>query len=839
MAGVKFDDFLLQYYLQTRFNDMPPEKRKTFMTYLENGDDFRGNMKMWKRRLMHDNQGQWEQNDLPDPVSANSPWQMSDDEWRKLYKEFREIMRSLDARASKYKDQNNPAYNKDAYEFVKEYFGPNKLFSHVTATPEAEAELDKLAQYLTTNPGIEKTLDDWGLVDGDFTFKALKEGLQKKEYNKNSAFRDKLLRLAKTIEIYSDEHGVNPLPAFVDMRNQTGLDFKKITDKGFDEDQIDQAKLDAFKGTFNPQTQTWSIGEYDILLRKIYDNKKIRKEISSSKVAQAFDVAQQQMGYDNSGSKDFLPDAPHDTLTPLQKFEKNCGKVYADVLKKYEWLRGDNLFLSPQAKNIVEALHKKNVKPTDGLDGILNAIGGIKGELQYKSASSIEHLDWMAQTLDDVKKVMPKAYESALYKGTQLKAVVSEIIVRALRENPPAVEQAKTMMEVLSVCKYGMTTSKIMDALRKEKVTLFSDGNLSWNKHEGVRMVMSGVDWVLEKALKGIGEGITIVGNAINKAGSKFNGKTDGALKSERNQKLQRDQTEFQQTQARYQQEDQNARQEITQRQQDKADVNQGLQPGQAGFFTDANFAQQKQTHQAEKDRVEQTKSQIEADKQTSHYIQATQTVEDYDELEQYVQDLTLQEQDKLQELSNIQQKLAALNTQGNQMTPEEKQAWANMFVNQAHQLQQELQQIQANLGQYNTQLTQLQNNPQFQAQLTQFRNDIQAMKNREQTLHNDETAVAQQESRITKWESANSRIDELNTSIDAHRDELANWDQKHKDLYKELVSYWDKLETGRDSRTGPLINRFGFLSTEKAQKDLDAKKSQMMVNHINNYRMA
>ena len=188
MAGVKFDDFLLQYYLQTRFNDMPPEKRKTFMTYLENGDDFRGNMKMWKRRLMHDNQGQWEQNDLPDPVSANSPWQMSNDEWRKLYKEFREIMRSLDARASKFKDQNNPAYNKDAYEFVKEYFGPNKLFSHVTATPEAEAELDKLAQYLTTNPGIEKTLDDWGLVDGDFTFKALKEGLQKKEYNKNSIF---------------------------------------------------------------------------------------------------------------------------------------------------------------------------------------------------------------------------------------------------------------------------------------------------------------------------------------------------------------------------------------------------------------------------------------------------------------------------------------------------------------------------------------------------------------------------------------------------------------------------------------------------------------------------
>ena len=49
--SVKMNDFLLQYYMQLRFNHMPAEVRAKFNEYAKN-DDFRGHMKDWKKNLM-------------------------------------------------------------------------------------------------------------------------------------------------------------------------------------------------------------------------------------------------------------------------------------------------------------------------------------------------------------------------------------------------------------------------------------------------------------------------------------------------------------------------------------------------------------------------------------------------------------------------------------------------------------------------------------------------------------------------------------------------------------------------------------------------------------------
>ena len=38
MADVKFNDFLLQYFMQLRFNNMPPEVRAQFDSYAKNND---------------------------------------------------------------------------------------------------------------------------------------------------------------------------------------------------------------------------------------------------------------------------------------------------------------------------------------------------------------------------------------------------------------------------------------------------------------------------------------------------------------------------------------------------------------------------------------------------------------------------------------------------------------------------------------------------------------------------------------------------------------------------------------------------------------------------------
>jgi hypothetical protein len=98
--AVKMDKFLLQYFMQLHFNEMPPEKFATFVKYIKNGDDFPdgSNMKIWKRDLVHqDASGKWVNNDYPDgraptpPATPGSnPWEMDDEEWKKLYIEFRD-----------------------------------------------------------------------------------------------------------------------------------------------------------------------------------------------------------------------------------------------------------------------------------------------------------------------------------------------------------------------------------------------------------------------------------------------------------------------------------------------------------------------------------------------------------------------------------------------------------------------------------------------------------------------------------------------------------------------------------------------------------------------------
>ena len=95
--GVRFmanmNEFLLQYYMQRRFNTMPPEVRAQFDVYLAS-DDFRGNMKDWKSKLMHqDANGKWVENALPDPNDATGNFFLDDKEWTKfLYRPFNQLL---------------------------------------------------------------------------------------------------------------------------------------------------------------------------------------------------------------------------------------------------------------------------------------------------------------------------------------------------------------------------------------------------------------------------------------------------------------------------------------------------------------------------------------------------------------------------------------------------------------------------------------------------------------------------------------------------------------------------------------------------------------------------
>ncbi|MDE6250386.1 MAG: hypothetical protein K2M34_01995, partial [Alphaproteobacteria bacterium] len=170
------------------------------------------------------------------------------------------------------------------------------------------------------------------------------------------------------------------------------------------------------------------------------------------------------------------------------------------------------------------ALDGAKFKPNDGLGKLLENAGKIKDNLKYKSPSATAHFDWMVKKLGELKK--KKMFEGALKNASQMKELVAELATMALEDGKSDSEEAvKTVMEVLTVIKYGYTTSNVLDAMKKENLSIFSDKSLSWNKNEGMQFVTTAMDKSIKYAFLGAGYLLNGVGHFIRTRGKKFNAK--------------------------------------------------------------------------------------------------------------------------------------------------------------------------------------------------------------------------------------------------------------------------------------------------------------------------
>lgn len=751
--GVRFmanmNEFLLQYYMQRRFNTMPPEVRAQFDVYLAS-DDFRGNMKDWKSKLMHqDANGKWVENDLPDPNDATGNFFLDDKEWTKFFNAFQDAFREMSASKDSFKD------NAKATSFLNEYFGDpaTHLFANAVANPTAESLINgDFKQFLTDHRnGLEIYLKQWGLVDSDFSYSDLLNGISSKKYNTAPDFQKKLKTVAQYITFYVQQ------PDFQQALGLQGRQLPNFTDieNGFDTSTVNPNKLDYFKRNYKSLLNTLVTDSkvYDVF--KLYDHGKISKHLEAS-------VG--KVDYANADSKDYVPPKRSDELTPWQHLKDNVKDTWTDYMDKYIKLRGDRLYFSNSAQLIFKALTGAKFKPTDGLDKLLSSAGDIKKNLMYKSPRAVDHFDWMNKTLGELKNTMPKAFAGALKTGRQMKAIVSELVIKAVRENK--MDEAKTAMEVLSVVKYGYTTSKIMDALGNEKLSIFSDGGLSWNKNQAVQFVTNAMDKSIKAAFMGVGYLITMGGNAIRLNGSKFNGKT-GRIKGARDTWIA----------------DNNAQKTATQ--------------------------QQKTANEMQKTDLENNLTAMRNRGLTEQALDAS--------IGQYRQDISALNQNLDNQVRNLEQWLAA-----NQTHPDAN-AVANYLV-----------QLQAGSNPAAPTVT----DPAVQARvqnISQSRRDITA-----KTKQMDRKIKKRQE-----FENATQSIQMLNDQITKQNDVLNNWDDNHKDKYRELMAYWDMLETGRDSHTGKMYSWMPGSAKDK-QKNFNKKNpttnlsiaDQIILDNLNNYQI-
>lgn len=806
MADVKMADFLLQYFMQLRFNEMPPEVRAQYDAYAKS-DDFRGHMKEWKARLAG--------HDLPDP---NGPdYHLAEDEWKELFREFQSAFRKMDTNRKNFVNAVDFGINnKDAIEFLDEYFGAGKLFDKATASPAAEAQIQVLANVLNSYKNIlEIQFSEWGLTGGDFSYNDLTKGIKDKKYNTDSDFQTKV----KNVAYYLTAYTTNPYYKNDELIRALGgnaFDFKDIQE-GFDDKAVDPAKLNAFKT------------EYDILLRTLAHKDKIRDVFPSDKIKTAFNTAKENVAYDDKNSKDYVPPKRDDELTPLQQLSKWADDTYADVFEKYTKFKGDRLYFSPQAKQIVAAIHKAKVKPTDGIKGVMDKAGDIEKGLLYKSPKATEHFKWFTKTMGELSNTMPKAFEGALRNGRQMHAIIEEMIMIAVRDGK--VDEAKSAMEVLSVIKYGYTTSKIMDALGKEKLSIFSDGKLSWNKNEGMKFVTTALDKSIKTAFMGIGYGITMVGNAINLSGSKFNGRRGRMMGKQQEWATQnaadkaaaqtRKNTLNTQDQALIQQENQN-----------KSDVNQNLQPGQR-TITDANFQQQKTDLETARTAEDAEKTRLEQRAQDPAYMASAQRVNEYNNL---LQEQTSYQQNQpvlTQQIAGLDNQIQAIQTDPN-MSQTEKDMRSQGLIQTKIETQNQLAQINQRLADIPNELNAITTNPNW----TNDQHIVQQHQAETQAYNNTVDQNNAQEDRIKKWENATKSIEEINERISKRDEVMDKWDDNHKDKYLELMAYWDMLETGRNTHMGKMYN-WKPIKAGNAQKKFDVQKQTIISDYLSGYSYA
>ena len=803
MANVKMGDFLLQYYMQRRFNTMPATVRAQFDVYAKS-DDFRGNMKDWKKKLMHaDAGGTWHENTMPDsapppphPDDLTGNMTMTDDEWEKLFKAFQAAFRKMSANAESFKD------NAKATSFLKEHFGdPNThLFSNAVANPTAETLIQGVFKKFLEDykNSLELYFKQWGLIDSDFSYSDLMSGIRSKKYNTDPAFQDKVKTVAQYLNVYGRQAdfqtaiGIHP--------GATIPDFTQI-ENGFDSGTVDPNKLDYFKRNYKDflNTLTTESKVYDVF--KQYDNGKISKHL---------DAANGKVDYANKDSKDYVPPKRDDELTPWQQLKENVSDTWSDYMDKYIKLCGDRLYYSHSAKLIFKALTGAKFKPTDGLGKLLDSAGDIKKNLMYKSPRAVDHFEWMIKTLGELKDTMPKAFAGALKNGGQMRALVSELIINAVRENK--IDEAKTMMEVLSVVKYGYTTSKIMDTLRadKELFTIFSDKDFSWNKegNMGVRIVTTAMDKTIRFAFLAAGYAVTGIGNAIRLSGSKFNGKT-------RRMKNAHDawvtQNDADRTAAEARKTTENAI-DMTK----KVPYESTLSALDAAGINAGNINDKKTDLETAKKTAEEAKEKYK--KAEKRYNDAANIINQ----DQQLSDNSTALRNDIKKLdAEIKKREVALasGTTFAALPPATASAMANQLMQEKISLEKEKQEKE----QQRTQI--VKQRVDLRPRASAARHTAPARKSARDTAKSAYDAaqayVDDLGAKIEDFENATARIQELDENIKKRDDTVKNWDKEHQDKYKELMAHWDLLETGRDSHTGPMYS-WALGNAKKKQDKFD-----------------
>lgn len=507
MASIK--GVLTNYFKQLHFNAMDPAVRARWDEYMKL-PDLTSSMKDWKNQLMHEttpNSGKFVNNDLPD-ISA----ELSNDQITELYKNMNNVISGM-AEDKKLKNNEFDAAKK----FVEYFYGDTKVFHIIKVSNQTDTDLKNLVTSGLLDKLKQPIEDAIRYIGGEKkpSFRDIIDGITSEKYNKDSTFRGQLSDIFERVESAASwTWAQNPT-------NKTALDnFINIRDKliqGLDPEPT-AVDVELFKRNLKRND------ENNVLVRlyKKAKAKDIFANHDSYGIVGALETARGEVDYDKTDSPNFLYPKTEKHLNIPQQIKKKWDDFSENRLEKWRNLGGDYMFQSRAAEDIVKAIKKEKIKPTDGLDAVLSNSEKIKTDMAHTGIQTGKHFDWFVKEMKVIKEADGKAFEACLRNGISLRGVVQRICKDAAENGKIA--EAKTALEILSVIKYENTTSKTLDAIKEDKelFTLLSNKDLSWNKNEGVKFVTGALDKTIRVGGIAIATMATVAVNSIRKLGSKI-----------------------------------------------------------------------------------------------------------------------------------------------------------------------------------------------------------------------------------------------------------------------------------------------------------------------------
>ena len=855
MADNTMDKFLKKYYKQLHFNAMPDDVRARFLDWIKNGT-LTDDMKLWVRDYMTQNpDGTYSFNELPDPANDKH---LSEEEARQLFIAFQSAFANMAANAYKYKDKNS-----EVYDFINDHFGEFKLFNISPANDECKAGIQKIIDLLKTNPQIKRIVlhtckDDEGkpVFEKEADLNKLISNCDQGNYDTNAEVQRKIQKVASTLEdIALSNNGTTVAETIEKIEGSltSVLDPKAFA---MDPNRIDPDKLDKFRKTYLTTEKTG-------LLQVLYYNDNIRKEFAAydnGVITKPINSAEKDVNYQDENGQNYVSPKSKDTKTPLQRLEEWAIDTYKDFFDKYDELRGGKLFYTQEGKEIFKAIDKAKIKPADGLKTLLDKAKEVEGKINNPEVR--KHFKWFVETMTQIAKDKPKAVEGAWSNSTQMKAVISEIILKATdpkNHDPHAMDKAKTAMEIMNAMKYGMMTSKIMDTMKQTDFSIFSDGGLSWNNNEAIQFVTRAFDKSIKAAFLAVGYAVTITKNKINLSGMQISNDGNSALAKrfkEAKDNLAKDSASNKQ---KIQDTIDNIDKSITGTTVEQRKANTDLL--NRGLVSDRQRDVYKQiTEKRIEDYKEKMEKAIKAKEDAQNTIDEKQGVMDrfqsvkdeYEKNKRIVKQEDLKDLEKQKNENNaaLQEQIDQLNAslQKQINDPEQRKAWYNAVQQKIVQLGSEMMTNEQNYKK--AKLDHADKEKEAQKELDATKNygpelkdkrlkdiaklyddaekdrnnaqqalkdaekDFEDAKNEHDTLAND--SIYQN---INKFDEATQKLKELNDTRAKEQNALDNWDKEHVNNIHKLVEFWNDLQNGEN------VSWFG--RTSVAQEVLDARLLQ------------